>query len=240
MSRLDATTTTASGASSQLALAVRLADDATFANFYPRQELKGLLAYLDQDPVDRLVFLHGPRESGKSHLLQALCHRGPHSVYLPLSLVRSAPAEELLQNLEANQIVAIDELEQVAGDTAWEEGLFHLMNRIAASNCVLAIGSRLPPNALPVALADLRSRLAAGIVWALPGCSQEEKIAILRLRAEALGLLMPSSVAAYIVNREGRSLGELLAVLEHLDLASLARQRPLTKPFVRDVLGWAS
>ncbi|MEO0435377.1 MAG: DnaA regulatory inactivator Hda [Pseudomonadota bacterium] len=240
MSRQDATKTLGAGQGAQLALPVRLADDATFANFCPREELSALLAYLNQGLSDRLVFLHGPSESGKSHLLQAMCHRDSNSVYLPLSLVRSAPADDLLQNLEAHRIVAIDELEQVVGDSVWEESLFHLMNRIAASNCFLAIGSRLPPNALPVALADLRSRLAAALVWVLPACSQDEKTAILQFRAEALGLAMPPSVATYIVNRVGRSLEELLAVLDRLDLASLARQRQLTTPFVRDVLGWES
>jgi len=49
---------------------------------------------------------------------------------------------------------------------------------------------------------------------------------------------MGSDVAAYIVHRARRGMDELLGLLDTLDRASLAEQRSLSIPFVKNTLGW--
>ena len=94
------------------------------------------------------------------------------------------------------------------------------------------------PGNLGVQLPDLQSRLAWGGVYGLPRCGDEEKAAVLIFRAARRGLELAPAVAEYVVSRAGRSLDELLAVLERLDRASLTQQRALSKPFVKQVMGW--
>ena len=66
----------------------------------------------------------------------------------------------------------------------------------------------------------------------------EEKAEILQFRATRRGLTLPAGVATFIVSRAPRAMEQLLGVLDQLDEASLAQQRALSIPFVKQALGW--
>lgn len=225
-------------ASPQLALQVELSDAATLENFLEREALAPLLFAARRPLSEALTYLHGTEGAGKSHLLQAVCHGVPGSVYLPLAELRALPAQQLLADLEASPLLAIDDLDAVAGDSSWEESLFHLYNRAQAAGCVLWIAARHPAADLSVVLPDLVSRLASGVTWGLGDSTDEEKAAILCFRAQRRGIPMNEAVAAYLCSRGERSLHALLATLERLGQASLELKRPLTLPLVKSVMGW--
>ena len=144
----------------------------------------------------------------------------------------------MVGGIEGLALVCIDGLDGLVGRDGWERALFHLYNRARQHRCRLRVAATRPPATLAVTLPDLRSRLAAGLVFALPGPTDRERREILRFRADRRGMALSPGVADYILARAPRGLGELLALLDHLDRASLAAQRPLTQPFVRGVLGW--
>ncbi len=230
------------GQAHQLALEVRLRDDATLDNFYlsPRNRpLVDVLRRQLQPGGEPLVFIHGPRGSGKSHLLQAGCHlAGSGALYLPLGDLAAYPPDEVLQAVERRHLVCLDDLHIVLGSPAWEEGLFNLFNRARDAGCALQFAADAPPRRLQLGLEDLRSRLAWSVVFQLEQPGDREKAEILRHRAARRGLVLTMEVASFIVNRAPRSLADLLALLDALDRASLAEQRALSIPFVKSTLGW--
>jgi DnaA family protein len=146
--------------------------------------------------------------------------------------------EEVLDSVAELPLVCIDDLQQVAGLEHWETALFHFFNCARVSGCAVVIAADAAPLMLPVALADLQSRLCWGPVFELQRPSDEQKANILCFRAETRGLSMPPAVANYNVSRAPRDMNRLLAVLEQLDRVSLIRQRPLSVPFVKETLGW--
>ncbi|WP_414982075.1 DnaA regulatory inactivator Hda [Congregibacter sp.] len=224
--------------SRQLALQIGLQDETTFDNFLVREPLAPLLDSMSRPRSEPLQFLHGGADEGKSHLLQALCHATEGSLYLPLAVLLESPPGDVLQDLESSSLLALDNLEVIAGRPDWEEALFHLINRARAAQCPLWIAARRPANDLAVQLADLSSRLAGGVTWAIVAASDGEKQAILQFRAQRRGLMLAESVAQYLCSRESRALSDLLETLDLLDRASLQLQRPLTVPLVREVMGW--
>ncbi len=230
------------GPARQLALNMQLRDDATLASFLSAPALEPLLAALRGQATaagEPLVFLHGPTGVGKSHLLQAACHLLPAaSCYLPLAELRNLPGEDLLQGLESRQLVCLDDVDAVGGDDAWELALFHFCNRARAAGCRLLLSAAASPRQLSVTLPDLQSRLGWGPVFQLPGPDDERKQAILRFRARCRGLDMPAEVSRYLVSRAPRGLADLMRLLETLDSWSLAEQRALTVPFVKQTLGF--
>lgn len=226
----------------QLPLLVQLRDDATLENFLPTPATDGLMQgvkALCSGEGDSVVFLHGSRGTGKSHLLQAACHRaGERALYLPLRELAVYSPEEVLAGVETLGLVALDDLEVVLGNEDWELALFDLYNRAKQWGCRLLIAANGAPRVLEVSLADLRSRLSWGVVYQLPSMSDEEKQAVLQFRASRRGLSLSDEVAVFIVNRAPRDLEPLLDLLSKLDRASLVQKRALSIPFVKEVLGW--
>ena len=230
------------GGPRQLPLEVQLRDDATLENFLAGPAVRPLVSVLAQqlEPAgEAMIFLHGPAGTGKSHLLQASCHvAGNRALYLPLADLGHYAPDDVLQGVEALDLVCLDDLHCVVGDDQWELALFNLYNRARQDNCKLLVASDAAPRNLGVNLADLRSRLSWGIVYRLAQADDEDKAEILRFRASRRGLSLPGEVARYIVNRAPRAMQPLLDLLEVLDKTSLAQQRALSIPFVKQVLGW--
>lgn len=191
---------------------------------------------------EQWVYLHGGAESGRSHLLQASCQvaaeAGLRAAYLPLKELSAFPARELLAGVEQLHLLCIDDLEQVAGNGEWEETLFHSYNRMMLSGSAMLAASARPAAMLDCALPDLQSRLNSFSVYQLRGLQDEEKMQALRFRAECLGLTLSQEVVEYLYHRASRNLEALFACLERLDKESLRQKRPLTKPFVKQVMGW--
>lgn len=211
-------------------------------NFLPAPELQTVLASLQQQGApggEPLIYLSGPPDTGKSHLLQAACHRaGSGALYLPLADLVAASPEDVMQGMESLQLVCLDDLDAIAGIEAWERGLFHFFNRARECECRLLLSARGAPRTLPLQLPDLASRLSWGVVFQLAGLGDQRRQEILCFRARRRGLHLPVEVASFIVNRAPRAMGSLLELLAQLDAASLAEQRALSIPFVKRTLGW--
>ena len=226
----------------QIPLPVQLRDDATMDNFLPGVGDEAALAALGDllaghgEPV---ILLHGAPGSGKSHLLQASCHSaGGRGLYLPLGELANYPADQVLEGIDGMQLVCLDDLQAVLGNAGWETALFNLYNRARESGQALLLAADAPPRRLPVGLADLQSRLSWAVVFHLAAIDDERRSAILQFRARRRGLTFPADVAGYIVSRAPRGMDSLLANLELLDRASLAQQRQLSIPFVKQTLGF--
>lgn len=229
---------------SQLALGVKLRDDARFDNFHGDRNTdaaKRLEVVCHQPAGVPVVVLCGDSDTGKSHLLQAVCHYSENQgrATVCISIAELQPfGPEALSGLEAQEIICLDDLDRIAGDRVWEEAIFHLYNRIQDQGGLLMVSlSDLPAN-LPFELPDLVSRLSHGLTIQLGIYRDDDRLKILMARAEKRGLMMADDVAGYIMRRAPRRLGDLLGILDILDENSLQAQRRLTIPFVKSVMGW--
>lgn len=225
----------------QLPLGFRLRDDATFASFLPAGNEQVLHAVLDltRGVGDNYLYIYGDEGSGRSHLLQAICHAAPEfkQTALYISLDKPVHTTDEFTGLEHVSLLCIDDVQKIAGNTALEEQLFHLYNRIRAHNNRLIITADVPPAALNIKLADLKSRLSWGTTYHLLSLNDEQKLTALQLRAQSRGLALDPNVGKFLLRRCPRDMGQLFNTLEQLDQASLTQQRRLTIPFVKEVLG---
>lgn len=229
--------------SSQLTLGIKLRDDARFGNFHGARnaEAAGRLsaALRTDDPLP--VVLCGDEDTGKSHLLQAVCHdaEARHESAICISMDELLPSGAgALASLEQFPLVALDDLDRVIGDPQWEEALFHLYNRVADRGHRLLVSMREPPAVAGFVLPDLQSRLRHGLLIQLGTYRDDDRLRILQARAEQRGLDLSDEVVGFIMRRAPRRLGDLLAILDRLDDNSLQAQRRLTIPFVKSVMGW--
>jgi len=231
-----------SDSASQLPLGIRLNDEATFANFLVSPGNRQLFDVLTStSPSVQLIYLWGAEGSGRSHLLQALCHRyaesGASSLYVPL-LSRHDLAPQVLEHSRALTVICVDDLHAVTTDNVWQEALFHCFNETVENNVLFVVTASCAPRDLDLPLADLRSRMQKGLIFQLQAADDDFKKQILQHRANSRGISLSDQVCDYILQRADRSLAGLIAVLERLDSESLQRQRRLTVPLIKDVMGW--
>jgi DnaA-homolog protein len=179
-------------------------------------------------------WLWGSHGSGRTHLLQAACAAAGAAAYFPLGSGALPP--EALTGFERNRLLCVDDLDKIAGDSAWERALFRLFNEAAELRTRLIFAAAVAPRQLPWVLEDWRSRAAACVVYQLHELDDDGRIEALRLRAAQRGLQLPHETSEYLLKRMPRDLPSLFEVLDALDEASLIEQRRLTIPFIRDEL----
>jgi len=226
--------------SPQIPLPLMPLRDNRFDNFVAGQNL-ALVEALKSIPDEpgASVFLSGAEGSGKTHLLNALCvetrERGGRAFYLALKrLPKDAIAS--LHGLEQLDLVCVDDLHAVAGHRDWEEALFHCFNRIREANGRLLVTSRERLSALGLGLPDLASRLAWGLRLQLQPLEDVDKMAVIKLHSDALGLSLPEEVQAYLLKHHDRSMAALIQTVERLHEAALTVKRRITVPLAREVL----
>jgi DnaA family protein len=224
----------------QLTLNLQRRDGSSFDNFQigaNREAFEQVqqLARSPSTPALRCLVLWGARGTGKTHLLEAACRvahdAGRHPIFVPLGS-RAGLSPAMLDDIDPDGLVCIDDLQAVVGDADWEGALFRLYERLRGGGTLL-LAARRGPAALGLKLADLASRLAAGLVYQLRPLADADKMAALRLRADRRGFEMSEEVAQYLLARQPRDMHSLFALLDRLDSATLAAQRRLTIPFLR-------
>lgn len=228
-------------ANRQLPLAVTLRDDSSFESFLTDANPEAVAAVrgLVKDGSG-FVYLCGEPGSGRSHLLEgavrAQAAASAPVFYLNLSEATRPPRAVLDGLGDTPLLVCLDDLDQIAGDADWEQGVFHLFNNLRAAGGSLLVSACAVPGAVGWTLPDLTSRLSSGLVIRLSSPTDEERLAILIFRAARRGLELSPETGRYLLARVNRRLDELVALLDRLDREALAHQRRLSIPFVRQVL----
>jgi len=227
---------------SQLALPLKLEDHAVFESFLPAGN-EPVIAFLE-DTIESQSgpggWIWGPRSTGKTHLLQAVCERAnDHAQFVPIDEIRAAgPA--ILDGLDARRFVCIDDIDQVAGDDDWEFGLFSLINALTDAGGILVCSASAAPRECSFRLADLQSRFSRLPTFHLQMLDDAARVDALKLRARHRGLELPTETANYLLTRSRRDMASLYGILDTLDAEALKAQRRLTIPFVREVFAASS
>ncbi len=198
----------------QLPLQISAPAEPRFENYLAGANIEALArirALAAGRPHEAIVYLWGEPGSGRTHLLRAAAHANP-------------------------ELFIADDVETL--DSAAQQALFVAVNAARDGQAAVLAAGAAPPAQLPLR-EDLRSRLAWGLVYQLKPLADAEKALYLRAEAARRGLRLSDEVLWYLLNHLPRDLGSLHGVLEVLDRYSLASQRAVTLPLVREALSAA-
>lgn len=189
--------------------------------------------------VSQNIYLWGQADTGKSHLLQAVCNLASQAnlnvAYIPLSQ-HAELSPEMLEGMENLHVVCIDDVDHIAGQDVWEQALFHLFNRMREQQKPLLMTGTQGPRDLAFELQDLKSRISWDLTYHLQPLCDQDKINLLQKRADTRTFEITEDVAAYLVKNVKRDLPTLLDLLDRFDQETLAEKRKLTIPFVKSLL----
>jgi DnaA family protein len=223
--------------SPQLPLALRFPADQRFRDFVGSEGVRDLVAAVARNEQHDWLYLAGATGSGKTHLLLAACAEASEqrASYLPLGALAGS-LEQALVGAELSGLVCLDGVEAIAGRREDEVALFHFHNRARAGGARVIYAASAMPTALPFVVPDLVSRLEQCTRLALPPLDEAGRREVLTRRAARRGLELDDAVLDYLFRRVGRDLGTLTTLLDRLDRESLAAQRRITVPFLRQLL----
>jgi DnaA-homolog protein len=225
----------------QLLLDIAPSPPPTLVNFVPGRNTE-LLQTLDNilagSERERFIYLWGGAGCGKSHLLLAIA--GIHMRNKVNTAYFACDANTSFAAGSEASCVVVDDVDRLNAKA--QIGLFNLYNHIRdEGHAFLLVSGTVAPAQLKLKLReDLVTRLGWGLVYQVHELTDEEKIKAMKSHATSRGLDLSQEVCDYLLRHERRDLPSLMATLDALDSYSLASQRKVTVPLVRELLQAAS
>jgi DnaA family protein len=215
----------------QLLLNLKTEQTPTLENFVPGEngELVSRLRVLRDAHCFDAIYLWGMAGSGKSHLLTATATAETKRPVISLDARKVGAGVTALNG----GLLVIDDVDQLDADA--QAALFRLFNSARFMGLAMLLSGRVPPLQLNLR-EDLRTRIGQMLIYEIKPLSDDEKAAALAQHALLRGMLMDPGVVQYLLRHGRRDLPSLLAMLNHLDRASLEQQRPPTVPLLRELL----
>ena len=226
----------------QLPLRLAVSRARRFANFEAapeNAELVDAVRRVAAEPEPERVLVVGDAGSGKTHLLEAaseVANAGGDAVAFVPMREWCSQGVDAVRGLGRSGLLCIDDIDAAAGDRGWEEALLALVEASTSGRTRMLISAGAAPSNIPFVLADLRSRLSAATLYRLRELDDESRARALRRHASGRGIEIPDDVVGYVLARHRRDMPSLVALLDRLDYHSMAHQRRLTVPFVRDLV----
>lgn len=224
----------------QLAVQFEFLSTQSFSGFYPNGN-EEIITHLQQFFIndEQQIFLWGQAGAGKSHLLQACCQEANNlkktTFYFSLA-EKPLPSPSMFEGLENIDLVCFDNIDQIIENPEWEHAFFNFFNLHRDNNNRLLLSALCPPKYLGLQLPDLKTRMDWGLTLKLSPLSDEERLNALIYKANILGFKIPINVGKFLMTHYASDLPSIWKLLNKIEQATLAAQRKLTIPFLKQIL----
>jgi len=204
-----------------------------------------------------LLYIHGGFGFGKTHLLNAAAlefkKRGKRALFLRsedfmrhfLGALYRKDTLAFKEELRTAEVLLIDDLQHICRSTATASEFLYTVNAFADLRRRVVIAADRAPAALEGLGADVKSRLAGGLVVTLDKPDRETRLAILKARAADFArhkpqALLPNDVLEHIADMDDASPRELIGVFTKLATYTDLTKKPVTLETIEDVVGLRS
>lgn len=138
-------------------------------------------------------------------------------------------------------MLLIDDIQFLAGKEQTQEEFFHTFNTLHEESKQIVISSDRPPKEIPTLEDRLRSRFEWGLITDIAPPDLETRIAILRKKAKADGLIdIPNEVMLYIANQIYTNIreleGALIRVVAYSSLVNMDITPDLAAAALKDII----
>jgi chromosomal replication initiator protein len=200
------------------------------------------------------LFLHGSVGLGKTHLLQAICHRlmerRPDMRILYLSCetftnhfvtaVANGELDSFRFRYRHVDVLLIDDIHFLANRERTQEEFFHTFNTLYNANKQIILSSDSNPAEIPTIEERLVSRFKWGVVAKIDQPVYETRVAIVARKARVHGATFPDDVVRFLADNIRSNIRELEGAVNKVAGMAHILQRSvdvdLAKEALRDLL----
>lgn len=200
------------------------------------------------------LFIHGGFGFGKTHLLNAAAlefrKRGKRTLFLRaedfmrhfLGALHRKDTLTFKDELRTAEVLIVDDLQHICRSTATASEFLYTVNAFADLHRSVVIAADRAPQALEGLGADIKSRLAGGLVIALGKPDRPTRLAILQRRAAEFAKLrpevvLPREVLDRIAEMEDASPREMIGVFTKLATYADLTKKPVTLDMAEEAVG---
>ncbi len=197
------------------------------------------------------LFIHGDVGLGKTHLLQAMCHRildrSPNALILYLTCetfvnhfieaVERGALNSFRYRYRHVDMLVIDDIQFLSGRERSQEEFFHTFNTLYQSQRQIILSADCPPLEIPTLEDRLVSRFNWGLVTRVDQPCLETRQAIVRKKLRIRGIEAPECAVEFVAARISSNTRELEGAINRICGLALVEKRPIDLRLVHEALG---
>ena len=190
------------------------------------------------------LFIYGPPGVGKTHLLYAIANgirkQNPTAniVYIKgdqftnelIAAIQSGKNIEFRSKYREADLFLVDDIQFIAGKESTQEEFFHTFNKLYEEHKQIVLTSDRKPDDMLTLEDRLRSRFLWGLTADINPPDYETRVAILKNKAQQLGLTLDDDVCNYIAinitNNVRQIEGTVKKILAYRDLNNMPLDLP--------------
>ena len=187
------------------------------------------------------LFLYGNSGLGKTHLLYAIGNeiRKTHPDYKVIYIKGEDFSNEIIQSIlnkttpqfrqkyRQTDVLLVDDIQFIGGKESTQEEFFHTFDALYDAKKQIVLSSDRPPKEIKVLTDRLRSRFEMGLLADIQAPDFETRMAIIKRKAEIIGLDLSDDLCAYIANKLKTNIRQLEGVVKKLMARyNLTKEKP--------------
>jgi len=190
------------------------------------------------------LFIYGPPGVGKTHLLYAIANgirrSNPNAniVYIKgdqftnelIAAIQSGKNIEFRSKYREADLFLIDDIQFIAGKESTQEEFFHTFNKLYEEHKQIVMTSDRKPSDMLTLEDRLRTRFEWGLLASIEAPDYETRMAIIKTKAQSLGLELTDDVCNYIAvnvtNNVRQIEGTVKKIMAYRDLNNMPLDLP--------------
>ncbi len=176
------------------------------------------------------LFIYGPSGLGKTHLMYAITNKlfekspDMNAIYINgedftnqlIEAIGRGTTAAFREKYRKADMLLIDDIQFIAGKESTQEEFFHTFNALYRDKKQIILTSDRPPKEMTTLEERIRSRFEQGLIVDIQLPDYELRLAILKNKAESIGLTISDEILAYIAEKLHSNIRQLEGIIKRI------------------------